>query len=76
MCDLMIRDGEHFARAAIEYFCAEFILNSDPSLSLTEQTVEVDRCIDFGDAVFGEDYYGDPAFREKRNEIAHDVIFA
>ena len=75
MGDLVVGDGEDFAGAGVEEFEAEFVFDGEPAF-FAEAAVEVDGCVDVGDAVFGEEDGLDAVLFEEGDEVGGDGVDA
>jgi hypothetical protein len=71
--DLVVRDREDPAGAAVERLQTELVLDRQPAVA-AKQAVEVDGRVDFGDAIFGEDGDLDGALLEEVDEVADEVV--
>ena len=69
----MVGHGKNFARAAIEQFQTQFLLDREPAV-LAEEAIQVNRRVHVRDAVFGKQNHLHRTLVEKINQVADDGV--
>src|SRR5688572_30994663 len=73
MSDLMVRDGEDFARAGIQQLSPEFLACNYPSF-LTQHAIKMNRGVHRRNAIFGQQNNLNTALAEELDQVADHQI--